>query len=89
MQLDPRSYLSHVAHFDMSEERKIELIETVSRIMQSFVERAFGEAPEQTFLGIDADPSGDGADDRLELDHSLISTFKSAAREDAGRKSSP
>ena len=36
-------YRKYVDHFDLSEHQKIELIHTVGRMMESFVERAFGD----------------------------------------------
>jgi hypothetical protein len=39
---DPERYRHHVAHLDMSEEAQIELLAVVHRIMESFVDRAFG-----------------------------------------------
>ncbi|EJJ27312.1 hypothetical protein [Rhizobium sp. CF142] len=40
---DLEKYRRHVAHFDLSEDQKTELMRTVWQIMQSFVDRAFGE----------------------------------------------
>ena len=39
---DIEKYRRYVDHFDISEEKKIDLIHTVWRMMQSFVDRAFG-----------------------------------------------
>lgn len=40
---DLEKYRRHVVHFDMPEEEKTELLRTIWRIMQNFVDRAFGE----------------------------------------------
>ncbi len=53
MLLDIERYRPYVDHFDMAEADKIELIHIISAMMQSFVDRAFGESPEQTLLGKD------------------------------------
>lgn len=37
------AYLHHIAHIDLPLEAKIELLRVVQAIMQSFVDRAFGE----------------------------------------------
>ena len=58
-------YLGHVAHLDMPLTAKIELIRAVRAIMQSFVDRAFGEDPTQLALAAagreesDAEPAAD------------------------------
>lgn len=44
---DSERYRGHVAHLDMSEERKTELLHAVWEIMRSFVDRAFGDDPTQ------------------------------------------
>lgn len=44
---DLDKYRHHVAHFDLTEAQKTELLLTVWRIMQSFVDRAFGDDPVQ------------------------------------------
>jgi hypothetical protein len=40
---DFSAYLHHIAHLDLPLEAKIELLRVVQAIMQSFVDRAFGE----------------------------------------------
>lgn len=42
MMLDVEKYRSHVDQFDMPEERKIALMESVWRIMERFVNLAYG-----------------------------------------------
>jgi hypothetical protein len=87
MQLDIERYRPYVDHFDMPEEQKIELIHIVSRIMQSFVERAFGKSPEQVLLGTDFHSASDP--DAVELDSFEIhTTFNNAAQGDAEKESS-
>lgn len=41
--VDPDRYLKHLAHLDLPIERKRELVFTISGIMRSFVDRAFGD----------------------------------------------
>lgn len=43
MAFDPERYRHHLAHLDMSEEAQNELLVVVHRIMESAVDRAFGE----------------------------------------------
>jgi hypothetical protein len=43
-------YLVHVAHLDLALPLKIELIRALRGIMQSFVDRAFGDDPVQQAL---------------------------------------
>ena len=50
-------YWPHVAHLDLSDDRKRELLYAVWRIMGSFVDRAFGDDPTQL-----ARNAGDKAD---------------------------
>ena len=40
-------YLPHLDRFDLSEHQKVELLRAVWQIMQSFVDRAFGDDPVQ------------------------------------------
>lgn len=40
---DPERYRQHMAHLNMSEEAQLELLAIVYRIMESFVDRAFGD----------------------------------------------
>jgi hypothetical protein len=48
--LDPARYLGEIADFDMSEEQKVELLQTLWSIMRSFVEMGFkGDACELIF----------------------------------------
>lgn len=49
--IDLEKYRRHVAHLDMPEERKTELLRAIWNIMQNFVDRAFGDDPVQQALG--------------------------------------
>ena len=44
---DQERYWHHVAHLDMSDAHKIDIINTVFQAMQSQVDRAFGDDPVQ------------------------------------------
>lgn len=49
LELDPHMYLGDFEEFDMSEEKKIELLQTLWSIMRSFVELGFEyDVTEQT-----------------------------------------
>ena len=47
MPLDIEKYRQYVAGYDLSEQQKTELIQTVWAIMESFVDQAFGQHPHQ------------------------------------------
>lgn len=47
MQMDINRYRSFVDRFDMPEDQKVAVLAHVWSIMGSFVDRAFGDAPEQ------------------------------------------
>jgi len=50
------AYLAHLVHLDVSLPVKIELIRTLRQIMQSFVDRAFGDDPAQLARPVKDDP---------------------------------
>lgn len=89
MQLDPAKYSHHMASFDLSDDEKLRFMEQLWGIMESFVDRDFGESPEQILLGIDGDRITILIPDALDSDHHIHSTFNDAAQEDAARKSRP
>ena len=87
MQPDIEKYRKYVDKFDLTEDQKVELIHTVWRIMESFVDRAFGIDSVQQIL--EAREAGDSIDEsnRVESEEPIISdTFKDAT-EDNGRRS--
>lgn len=47
MPYDIQKYRKHVEGFDLTDQEKDELIRVVRRIMQNFVDRAFGDDPVQ------------------------------------------
>lgn len=47
---DLSNYLHHIAHVDLPLEAKIELLRALRNLMQSFVDRAFGEDAVQLAL---------------------------------------
>lgn len=61
-------YRKYVDQFDISEEQKIELIHTVWSIMESFVDRAFGQDSVQICLGLQAEKDGRESANMLESD---------------------
>jgi hypothetical protein len=50
------AYLAHLVHLDVPLPLKIELIRTLRQIMQSFVDRAFGDDPVQLARKARGDP---------------------------------
>jgi hypothetical protein len=50
------AYLAHLVHLDLPLAAKIELIRTLRQIMQSFVDRAFGDDPAQLARQAKGDP---------------------------------
>lgn len=87
MQLDPARYSHHLSGLDLSEEDQLRFMEQLWAIMESFVDRAFGESPEQILLGIDGDRITSAIPDAIDSQPHIHSTFNDAAREDAARKS--
>lgn len=92
---DFEKYLVHLAHLDMPLPMKIELIRVVGDIMQSFVDRAFGDDPVQQALGVDRSDnkiSAPADSELLEFEksknntHSLSDTFRPKARKRRKRK---
>ena len=89
MLFDPAAYLGHVDDLDMPESAKIEMIGVIAAIMQNFVDRAFGDAPEQILLGIDRKAVTPRSADALDLTGIITSTFKDAGAGRSAGKSPP
>ncbi|MGE0851856.1 MAG: hypothetical protein AB7O44_19890 [Hyphomicrobiaceae bacterium] len=51
------AYLAHLVDLDIPLPVKIELIRTLQQIMQSFVDRAFGDDPAQLACEVKGDPN--------------------------------
>lgn len=80
---DLDKYRRHVEHFDLSDAQKTDLLLAVWRIMQSFVDRAFGDDPVQQVTQsreramraarpvIDLQPCGETPDDTADLSGSF------------------
>lgn len=83
MQLDPMQFLHHLESFEMSEAQKIDYVQAIIRIMQSFVDRAFGDAPEQVLLGTSADNGIIHAMDSVESLNLITPTYNDAATRNA------
>lgn len=64
--LDVDKYRPYVDHFDLSEEQKDELLEAIWSLMESFVDRSFGEDPVQQVLGETPDSTGLPRDDEVD-----------------------
>lgn len=83
MQLDPTQFLHHLEPFEMSDAQKLDYVQAIIRIMQSFVDRAFGDAPEQVLLGTSADNGIIQASDSVEFTGAITPTYNDAATGDA------
>lgn len=83
MHLDPTQFLHHLEPFEMSDTQKLDYVQAIIRIMQSFVDRAFGDAPEQTLLGTSADNGIVRASDSVESLNALTATYNDAATRNA------
>ncbi|MEX0957589.1 MAG: hypothetical protein WDZ83_20535 [Rhizobiaceae bacterium] len=59
--IDLDKYRHHVDRFDLPEEQKKELLKAVWRIMQNFVDRAFGDDPVQHCMMLEGRPHADEA----------------------------
>ena len=87
MKIDVSKYQSYLDGFDLTDEQKLELMHQVWFIMSSFVDIAFGVAPEQQLS------SGKGNEQRrrlgivaIGLKDTLTPIFNTVADEDAARK---
>ena len=89
MPLDAHAYLHLLDDLAMPEAAKIEMMEQVSRILESFVDRAFGRSSEQILLGTKRMPISACGRDALELGSTLNPTFNDAASGDAAGKRRP
>jgi hypothetical protein len=67
---DIEKYRKYVDQFDLPENHKMELIHIVWRIMESFVDRAFGDDPVQHCLELKAEK--DGQDSAIVIDSKPI-----------------
>ncbi len=79
MPLDIQKYLHRVEKYDLSDERKRELIQTVWKTMESFVDRAWGIHPLQQGSGKGSDRDCQGAIRAIESKGSNQKTFKDPA----------
>lgn len=86
MQCDISRYAPFVEDFDISADRKAELIRIVWTMMQSFVDRAFGDAPEQILLGKTPERITACGPDALDSGLSLTPIYNAAAGEPGKRK---
>lgn len=82
-------FLCHVDGLDMDQAAKLDLIHVVASVMESFVDRAWGHAPEQILLGIDRETSGAGVGQTLDSNRTITSTFDDASFGALARKSPP
>ena len=89
MQLDPALYVHHLAGIEMSDAPKIEVVQAVCLMMESFVDLAFGTDATQLSLGISDVGSGHAGADALDSADQLPSTCNDAAREHAVGKTTP
>lgn len=96
---DAEKYRHHVAHIDMPDDRKAELLFAVWQIMQSFVDRAFGDDPVQQVLRVrhvdalsmedeTAGPSVVGSSETHDKQQRLTSAFRPNAADRRGKEDS-
>lgn len=84
---DIEKYRKYVDRFDLSEERKVELIHTVWAIMESFVDRAFGLDPVQQVNGVQMPEDAIVRQDSVNWkDHVVSREFGEAADTGSQRK---
>jgi hypothetical protein len=69
MSLQIDRYRKHVDHFDLTETQKSELIHTVHAILESFVDRAFGDDPTQLCITANAAKDAMIEGDMIHLGH--------------------
>jgi len=67
---DIEKYRKYVDRFDLADKKKEDLIHTVWRMMESFVDRAFGDDPVQQCLELGAEK--DGQDSAIVIDSKPI-----------------
>lgn len=79
MQIDPSQFMHHLESFEMSEAQKIDYVRAIILVMQSFVDRAFGDAPEQILLGTSKSNGINHAPDSLESTGEAKLLFNDAA----------
>lgn len=60
MPIDIEKYLHHLDGFDLTDAQKAELIHSVSEIMESFVDQAFGAHPVQQSMAARAAADSNG-----------------------------
>jgi hypothetical protein len=69
--LDVKKYQSHLEDFDMTEEQKLELLETLWSIMAAFVDLGFGiDAVQYIFRDNGPNSLDSGGDEAEEMKHS-------------------
>jgi len=87
---DLQKYMHHVDQFDLSPEKKADLIRTVWTILESFVDRAFGVHPVQQSCGKQEGDSIPGSTDVSDSSHPKDrQKIKSAAESPALERRSP
>lgn len=82
-------YRQYVDRFDLSEEQKVELIETLWRIVQTFVDQAFGLLPVQQVVDRTSPASAEPDSHAIEWSNQEIANqFRRIAARSAERDSS-
>lgn len=91
MTFDPDRYRHHFDHLDMTEAQKLDFMRSVRGIMESFVDRAFGDAPEQAALASIVQQQNEDRHPVLETNKldclpNTFTEFNNVARDEAARK---
>lgn len=89
MQLDPAKYSHHLTGLNLSHDDSLRLMEQLWAIMESFVDRAFGQSPEQILLGIDWEDAAVPAADPIDSKDILSPIYNNAAQQVAAGKTTP
>ncbi len=86
MAFDADAYIHLLDDIVLPHDRKVAIMEQVSLILQSSVDRAWGRSPEQILLGTTRNRIIARGTDALDSEPTLTSTFNDAADGDAAGK---
>lgn len=79
MSLDITKYLHHFDGYEMTEEQKVDYLRSIERILQSFVDEAWGIEPSQIVLGTKRENGPAPRGLALNSDQSTTAPFNDAA----------
>ena len=70
MQLDTQKYMKHLEGFDLTEAQKVEYIHNLAKVLQSWMDKAFGQHPVQQSIRAQSE------EDAMRLEGSVSSNDK-------------